>query len=268
MAPKARDFPPSRPSGRRLSLAVAAAALCALSLSACGRDNDEVFGERVRAFLIAHPEVLKEAQEAYYAKLDAEKVARAKPVIEKHAREIFADPRDPFVGPANAKVTVVQFFDYRCPHCKAEAAPGVLALIKRHPDVKFVFKEFPIFGGPSQAASRTALSVWRSDPKDYLPVYANMMADEDLDESVNDPAGAKKMQASVDKIVQAAGLDPNKITTFGASDAISAQLADTQRLAAELGVDGTPGFVVGDTLITGADMDKVEQLIEKGEKKG
>jgi protein-disulfide isomerase len=255
-----------RPYARPVKIALAVTALACLTLAGCGRESDDAFGKRVHAYLVAHPEALKDAQEAYYEKQEATKIALAKPLIHKHASEIFADPRDPFVGPKNAKVTVVQFFDYRCPHCKAEAAPGVLAMIKKHPDVKFVFKEFPIFGGPSQAAARTAIGVWQTDPQAYLKVYAGMMNDQDLDEGVNDPAGVAHMKESIQAVVKANGVDVAKVDAAGASSAVDAQMADVQKLAAELGIDGTPGFVVGDTLVSGADMDKVEKLITAQQK--
>jgi protein-disulfide isomerase len=248
----------------RLSpLALTGALVLSLALAGCGKDDDGAFGARVRTYLLAHPEVLKEAQQAYYAKQEADAVALARPLIKKHSSEIFSDPRDPFVGPKNAKVTVVQFFDYRCPHCKAEAAPGVMAMMKKYPDVKFVFKELPIFGGTSQLAARTALSVWRENPGDYLTVYRTMMDDQTLDESVNDPAGAAKIKDAIDGVVKANGLDVAATEKLGASDDVSKQLADVQRLAAELGVEGTPGFVIGDTLVRGADMEQVDKLIAK-----
>ncbi len=254
----------SRPFGRPVKLALALTALACLSLAACTRESDEDFGKRVHAYLVAHPETLKDVQEAYYEKQDSDRIAKAKPLIHKHASEIFNDPRDPFVGPANAKVTVVQFFDYRCPHCKAEAAPGVIALVRKHPDVKFVFKEFPIFGGPSQDAARTAIGVWRTDPKSYLKVYADMMVDQDLDEGVNDPKGVAAMKASVAALLKQDGVDSAKVADVAASPAATQQMADVQKLAAELGIDGTPGFIVGDTLISGADMEKVDKLISAG----
>ncbi len=250
----------SRPFGRLLTVAF----LAALTLAGCGKDPR--FEAKVHSYLLAHPEVLQEMEVKLRDKEDAEATARAKPIIQAHAKEIFNDPRDAFVGPANAKVVVVQFFDYRCPHCKAEAAPGVQAMIKKHPDVKFVFKDFPIFGGPSMAAARTAIGVWKSNPADYLKAYSLMMADDDLDESVNDPAGAAKMQASVDKIVSNLGLNAASVNNLGAANEASSQLSDNQKLAAELGLEGTPAFIVGDTLVSGANMDRVEELIVKGGK--
>ncbi|HEY3813078.1 MAG TPA: DsbA family protein [Caulobacteraceae bacterium] len=248
----------SHPVGRLLTVALAAAFV----LAGCGRDPH--FEAKVHSYLIAHPEVLEEMEVALHEKQNAQMVERAKPVIFAHTKEIFNDPRDPFVGPKNAKVTVVQFFDYRCPHCKAEAAPGVQALIKKYPDVKFVFKDLPIFGGPSVAAARTAVGVWKSNPGDYFKAYVQMMADDDLDESVNDPAGAAKMQASVEKIVSSLGLNPSVVDAAGASTDATAQLSDNQKLFAELGLDGTPAFVIGDTVVSGADMGRVEDLIKKG----
>ena len=250
----------SRPFGRLLTVAF----LAALTLAGCGKDP--AFEAKVHSYLLQHPEVLQEMELKLRDKEDSQTAERAKPIIHAHAKEIYSDPRDPFVGPANAKVVVVQFFDYRCPHCKAEAAPGVQAMIKKHPDVKFVFKDFPIFGGPSVAAARTAIGVWKANPGDYLKAYSLMMADDDLDESVNDPAGAAKMQASVDKIVTGLGLNAATVTTIGATTEASNELADNQKLAAELGLEGTPAFIVGDTLVSGANMDRVESLIQQGKK--
>jgi protein-disulfide isomerase len=253
-------FVTPRPLGRLVLVALVAS----LALAGCGKDPR--FEAKVHTYLMDHPEVLQEMEMKLRDKEDAQSAARARPIIHAHAQEIFNDPRDAFVGPKNAKITVVQFFDYRCPICKGRAAPAIRAMIKQHPDVKFVFKDFPIFGKPSVAASRTAIGVWKSNPADFLKAYDLMMADDALDESVNDPAGVAKMQASVDKIVSDLGLNPAMVNTAGATTDATSQLADNQRLAAELGLDGTPAFIVGDTLVNGADMDRVEQLIDKGGK--
>jgi protein-disulfide isomerase len=212
----------------------------------------KLFERGVHDYIVNHPEVLLEAEEAYAKKQNDHVIANARAVIRAHQSEIFADPRDPFVGPQNAKVTVVQFFDYRCPHCKAEAAPAVLALIRKYPDVKFVFKEWPIFGAPSQAAATAALGAAKQGK--YLPVFAAMMAERELD------------QTSVDRILREQGVDVAQAEAFAASPAAARQLSDVQRLALLLNAGGTPAFIVGDTMVTGARMDDVEALIQKGRK--
>jgi protein-disulfide isomerase len=230
-------------------------AVLAVAATACSRApaGDKAFEERVHAYLIAHPEVLQEMQIAYVRKQQTAAVERARPLIQQHKTEIFADARDPYVGPKDARVTVVQFADYRCPHCKTEATPAVLAMIKKYPDVRFVFKEYPIFGVPSQAASRAALAAWKKGK--YLPVYEQMMAQPDLD------------SAAIVQILQKNGIDPTEAARIGGAGDVTTHLIDVQKLAAQLGVDGTPAFIIGDTMVPGADMAEVERLIVEARKK-
>ena len=227
-----------------------AAVIALVVIAALGFLGVRAFNRGVHDYIVGHPEVLLEAQAAYARKQDEAMATRAKAVIRARQAEIFADARDPFVGPRDARVSVVQFFDYRCPHCKAEAAPAVEALIRKYPNVKFIFKEWPIFGGPSQTAARAALGAWREGR--YLPVYVALMADRDV------------TPETIDQALRGAGLDPGKTLADAASPEIARQLADVQSLAMALGADGTPAFIVGDTMVPGARMDQVEALIRKG----
>jgi protein-disulfide isomerase len=236
---------------RTLALSVA----LALAAGACSKvpGGDKAFDDKVHAYLIAHPEVLEEMQVAYARKQQASEVERARPLIRQYKAAIFNDARDPYVGPKDAKVTVVQFFDYRCGHCKAEAAPAVLEFIKKYPDVRFVFKEYPIFGVPSQAAARASLAAWQEGR--YLPVYQQMMASPDVDGQV------------IKNVIVHNGIDPAAAARIGGSDAVTAHLVDVQKLAGQLGLSGTPAFIIGDTLVPGADMAQVEKLIVEARKK-
>ncbi|MGA2951465.1 MAG: thioredoxin domain-containing protein, partial [Caulobacteraceae bacterium] len=139
----------------RLALLAAAAAL---TLAGCQRDSDAAFGERVRAYLLAHPEVLEEATQ----RLQDSQEAKAQAAMRQGETQLPAlraaverDPRD-FVANPNGKVTVTEFYDYRCPHC-INMAPQIVAMIKGHPEVRFVFKEMPIFGAESDHAAYAAL---------------------------------------------------------------------------------------------------------------
>jgi protein-disulfide isomerase len=212
----------------------------------------KLFERGVHDYIVKHPEVLLEAEMAYAKKQNDDVVTKARAIIQAHRSEIFSDPRDPFVGPQNAKVTVVQFYDYRCPHCKAEAAPAILTMIRKYPDVKFVFKEWPIFGGPSQAAARAALGAAQQGK--YLPVFAAMMAERDLN------------IVGIERILREQGVDVAKAEAFGGAPDTTRQLADVQRLAELLNARGTPAFIIGDTLVPGVAMDDVEALIQKGRK--
>jgi len=217
----------------------------ALSLAACQKAEDAAFGNKVRAYLLEHPEVIREAVQKLNEKeqLAAAKVAGE--MVEKHRAELERDPRD-FVANPGGKVTVVEFYDYRCGYCKI-AAPEVIDLIRANPDVRFVFKELPIFGDVSDTAARIALT--GPAKAKGLELYGRWMEEKSLDE------------ASLDRHLREAGIDPAAARKAAQSPEISKHIADTQALARSLKIEGTPAFVVGTTVIPGADMNALRTAI-------
>jgi len=220
------------------------------AVGACARagDSDTAFGKRVRAYLLTHPEVIAEAEQKLQAKLDADEAAREQrgradlPLLRAAVER---DPRD-FVANPDGKITVTEFYDYRCPHC-ANAAPKVIALIAADHDLRFVFKEMPIFGATSEHAARAALAV-KKVGGDYLGLYQTFMATHPLDE------------ADIDRLALARGA---RQADLGASPAADAQMTDTASLFNKLDLGGTPAFIVGDEIIYGEDMDAVNAAIAK-----
>ncbi|MDB5442755.1 MAG: protein-disulfide isomerase, partial [Phenylobacterium sp.] len=158
--------------------------------------------------------------------------------ISKFRSQLERDPRDIVINP-KGKVTVVEFFDYRCGYCKL-AAPEVVKLIEQNPDIRFVFKQFPIFGEVSDTAAKVALTP--AGKAKALELYKAWMAEKALDDTI------------LDRDLTAAGLDPAGARKAALDPAIQRQILDTRALAASLKIEGTPAFVVGDTLIPGADL--------------
>ncbi|TCS17554.1 DsbA family protein [Caulobacter sp. BK020] len=229
-------------------LAVAAASIAALSLIGCGQANaDKAFGEKVHAYLIEHPEVLVEMSAKLQEKQVAEKTKNAKSAITKYRQALENDPRD-FVANPNGSITVVEFFDYRCGYCKL-AAPQVVELIQKNPDVRFVFKDFVIFGHDSEVAARMVLGA--KDQGKTIELHKRLMAEKSLDET------------GVVRIAQQLGIDVAKARAMGVSEATTQHLADTHALAEALAIEGTPAFLVGDTMIPGADMHALNLAIDQ-----
>jgi protein-disulfide isomerase len=228
------------------SLLLAAAA--ALALTGCQKPAaDADFGAKVQDYLYAHPEVVEIAMILRVAESNAPRVA-------KYRQQIAADPRDLVINPKGA-ITIVEFFDYRCGYCKL-VAPEVTKLIRENPDVRFVFKEMPIFGEVSDTAARMALTSQGKAKGKGLVLYQALMADKGLD------------QAALDRHISAAGLDPAATRAAAASPAIQAQINDTHLLAQALRIEGTPAFVVGDLLIPSANIPAVEAALEEVRDKG
>ncbi len=228
-----------------LTLLALAAALC---LTACGKpESDKAFGDRVHAYLIAHPEVIEEASQALQAKQQNDELAKAKVEIGKNRQQLERDPAD-FVANPNGKITVTEFYDYRCPHC-VNMAPTVLSIIHDNPNVRFVFKEFPIFGATSDKAAEGALIV-KQRGGDYVGLYRDFMATKGLND------------AAIDQILAAHGVTPANLNDQATIAQTSAHLSAVKQLAITLGIDGTPAFVIGDTLIPGEDPDALRAAIK------
>jgi len=221
---------------RAAVLAVIAPAL--LFAAACARPGD----------LDNHPEVINEASQRYELKRRKEMLAESAKAIALRKAALERDPRD-FVANPDGKVTVVEFFDYRCPYCKA-ALPALQSLILQNRDIRFVFKELPILPdadgkvGVSLRASEAALAAKRAGR--YQSVHDAMMAARALDD------------AGIAQALKANGLDP-ATTVADAGDA--RHLKDVRDLALAIGANGTPTFVVGDTLIAGNSMDQLALAI-------
>lgn len=223
------------------------AALCAstLALAACDRGADDAFGEKVRAYLLENPEVIEEAVQKLGEKREIEAAQAATSAIETHRAALEQDPRD-FVANPKGTITVTEFFDYRCGYCKI-AATEMASIIEDNPDVRVVFKEFPIFGEQSDETAAIMLTDL-AKPK-TLELHERLMGEKSLDD------------AALDRHLRAVGIDPAAARKAAQAPAIQQQLVDTHELAASLGINGTPAFVIGNRLISGADMEAVKAAI-------
>src|ERR1700748_1534768 len=221
-----------------LAIRSLAALAAVFSLSACEKANDAVFDKRVQSYLMAHPEVIREAM----TKLEEnDRLAATKAstdAIGRFRNQLERDPRD-FVANPDGNYTVVEFFDYRCGYCKL-AAPEVVKLIAENPDTRFVFKEFPIFGEVSDTAAKVALT--GAAKAKGVQLYQALMSEKALDD------------AALDRRLTEVGVNPAQARKDAKEPLIDRQILDTHALAESLKIDGTPAFVVGNTLIPGADI--------------
>jgi protein-disulfide isomerase len=230
----------------------AALALSAVvALAGCHKSDDAAFGQRVHAYLLAHPEVIREAVDKLNENERAAAAKASVQAVDKFRGQLERDPRD-FVANPGGKVTVVEFFDYRCGYCKL-AAPQVVQLIKDNPDVRFVFKEFPIFGEISDTAAKVALTP--QGKAKGLELYQGWMGEKPLDDK------------ALDRHLQAAGIDPAGARKAAEDPAIERQILDTRTLATALHIEGTPAFIIGDTLVPGADLAAVRTAIAEAKAK-
>ena len=230
-----------KPMRTRILAAFAALALAATvaaesrAQSDRGPDKEAIEGI-VRDYLLRNPEVIEEAIGVLRARRQEEERRRAEAAIAENGEALRSHPMSPVSGNAEGDVTVVEFFDYRCGYCK-RALPAMEAILETDANVRVVWKEFPILGPVSVFAARAAMAAHRQGR--YVPFHLALMKEPELTE---------------DRVVEIAvetGLDRARLESDMEDPAIQAYLDETRALAQEIGISGTPAFVVGDRLVPG-----------------
>lgn len=205
----------------------------------------------VHAYLISHPEVLAEMSNKLQAKQDEDDDAARQVAVNRLGLKAFFDPRVAFVtGPAHAKITMIEFFDYNCPYCRA-SIPAVKKFLASHRDARFAFIEFPIKGPGSTVAARAAMAA-RKQPDKYIAFHFALMSQDGPDDV-----------STVYDVARQNGLDIEKLKTDMQSPEIDRSLAEAKGLANAANVDGTPAFIVNGRIREGTMTDEVLKAMTK-----
>lgn len=236
-------------------LALLAVTLPAFAADPLTPDQKSAIDQMIHDYLLDHPDVVIEAVKGAQQKSEAMAAEMTRRVIAEKRQELVADPDAPVGGNPKGDATIVEFFDYRCPYCK-QVEPSLEALLKEDPKLRIVYKEFPVLGEASVFATRVALAA-RKQGK-YDDFHRLMMGTKGtIDEDV------------VLRVAAAAGLDLDKVKADMADPQIDAQIKANYGLAETLGIDGTPAFIIGDTLTPGAtDIDTLRKQVAELRKGG
>lgn len=233
-----------------------AAAISIMSLAACaqagpGDMSRAEIEDIVRAYLLENPEIIREAL-IELEKKDAEaEVQDSIDAIVNLSDQIFRDPRDYSIGPKDAKVQLVEFFDYNCGFCK-RSTDWMEETIAEYPDdVRVVFKELPVLTGPegaSHLAARAALASARQGK--YRQMHFALMDERSINES------------RIMSLAKDLGLDVDKLKKDMADPAIQRQIEDNLSIGSRIpALTGTPFFLVNNEFVSGANLPKLESLL-------
>jgi protein-disulfide isomerase len=208
-----------------------------LAMFTSGMSQDE-FDRRVQDYLMRNPEVIVQAVQGLQARQQRAELTETQQALKAKADEIFRDPASPVGGNVQGDVTLVEFFDYNCPYCR-KMAPVLIDAEAADPQLRIVFKEFPILGPGSEFAARAALASQRQGRYEAFH-HALMAVKEKVDENV------------VLATAASTGLDLDRLKADMQDPALQATIDRNMALAAALRINGTPGFVVGDQVLRGA----------------
>jgi protein-disulfide isomerase len=215
-------------------------------------------GPLIRDYLVSHPEVLREAIDALdkHDKQVAED-ARQKAVANSKGA-IYQSKFQADIGNVKGDATLVEFFDYNCHFCKG-ALPDIARLMKDDPNLHVILKDFPVLGPGSVEAARVASAARNQLPGERFWDFHNKLL------SLHGPIGKKEALG----VAKELGLDMAQLEKDMAGKEIDAGLKEIMGVADELQINGTPTFVVGDSVVVGAvGYDELKSKIEAVHKCG
>jgi len=226
----------------RAPVLLAVAAALALAAPAAGQglspqQRGEVEGV-IRDYILKNPELLIQALQAAEERERARLAARQREAVVAEQAALTRSPGDPVGGNPRGDVTIVEFFDYRCPYCK-QVKPAVREAVRADGKVRVVYKEFPILSRESAIAARAALAADRQGK--YVAFHDALM-----------DSKAPLNEDSIRETARRVGIDVDRMAKDMDDPRIDAVLRANRALADKLDIRGTPAFVVGGELLPGA----------------
>lgn len=220
-----------------------------LPMAASGETLSE---DRVRELILEtireNPEIVMEAV-AILERRQANAQAEARAQALNAERDLLErDPNAPVLGNPDGDVTIVEFFDYNCPYCR-RVKPEIEALLAADPDIRLVYREWPILGEGSVFAARAALAAREQGL--YEEFHWALMG-----------MSGRAEEATVMRVAEDVGLDLAQLRRDMEAPEIEEHIATSMRLTQTLGFSGTPSFVIGDALVPGlVEQERLEALV-------
>lgn len=184
----------------------------------------------IREYILANPEIIPEAMERLQERRMVQMISTVRDGLETPFEGAWA-------GSADADVTIVEFFDYACGFCRT-SLPDIERLLAEDDNLRVVFRELPILSEESVDAARVSLSAARQS--EYYIFHRALFA------------AGRPGDATIAVAQRSAGLDAARVQRDIADPAIEAEIRNNRELAGQLELTGTPAFVIGDRILSGA----------------
>ena len=209
----------------------------------------------IRDALKADPSILRDAVISLQADDTAREEADTHARLVAQQKALTANAADPVAGNPAGDVTIVEFYDPRCPYCR-RMVPAIESMLQKDHGIRLVYKDIPVLGPASVTESRAILAAQKQGA--YLKMQSALMS-----------TPADPTPAMLNDTAHTLGLDSKRLAADMNSAAVTGQIDQNLSLAHLLKVDGTPIFVVGTKMITGAvDQAELEAAVAVARKRG
>lgn len=230
-----------------LSVIAVIVAAAALINSRASQNQVNISAEQVASILNENPKMVIDAFNSYQEQQRAEAEKAAMEAMQKYIPDLVSTENALYVGPEDAKITVVEFFDFSCGYCK-RLAPELEKTIAANGDVKFIFKPLTFLGSAYQAKGAYAAA----NQGKFIEYYTAVMA-----------ANGRLNEASVDAIAEKIGLDMEQFKADLAADKVVEKLDKIAELADNLQVRGVPSVFVNGKPAHAMNADELQKIIDE-----
>lgn len=199
----------------------------------------------IRQYILTHPEIIPEA----IAELQRREAAK---ILANYRRDIETPFPGAETGNPNGDVTLVEFFDFRCPYCR-KAHQDIARLVAEDPNLRVVFREFPVLDREGDDLSRQAATAALAAAKQgrYYTFHSQLFS-----------SPGRLTRETLVAAVRKAGLDENRLVTDMSAKDVEQEISNNLELGRNLGLSGTPTYIIGDRVISGAvDYEELKKAI-------
>jgi protein-disulfide isomerase len=191
----------------------------------------------VRDALKQDPSILRDAVLALQAD-ESERSQQATRTAITQSQNQLVTPDDPVAGDPHGDVTIVEFFDTRCPYCR-RMEPVMEKYLTQDPKVRLVYKDLPILGPASVLGTKALLAAQKQGA--YVRMREAVM-------KLPPDTTIEQIETSARSL----GLDWPRMARDMADPSVQARIDANLKLAHDLGIQGTPALVIGNNLVPGA----------------
>lgn len=229
------------------SVVISVALAAHVSGNSSPKAGSQDLNQAIEDYLIEHPMKIREALELAAQQEQEEALKRVAENYKANWKELSEADNSPFTGPKNAKITIVEFFDFNCGYCK-RLAPELMKVIKNNKDVKFVFKPVTFLG--SMPIAKAALAANKQGK--FLEVYEAFLTHD-----------GQVTSEVIDEILKKAGLDVKKTKEIMESDEIKKALSAIAELSQKVEVRGVPTLIINGESLVAIDEGPIQAAIDK-----
>jgi len=198
-------------------------------------------GTIIKSYLLENPEILRDALTELELKERAAAADARASIVADPSSPLYTSNTGAVVGNPQGKISLIEFFDYNCGYCK-RALGDIAQLMKNNPDLKVVLKDLPILSPGSIEAAKVAAAFRNQFSGDKFWAFHQKLL------SSRTSVG----QAQALAVAKELGADMDRLEKDMAAPAVIEGIKETDRIAKELDINGTPSFILGQDVVVGA----------------